>query len=337
MKNISRRDFIKLGGGGLLLGTALSAGILGCGSGKDGKTQGQNSAGTTIKLGYLPLTDHLTVISHARNKFNTLNLEPVKFSSWPELAEALKAGSVEAAFALTPISLTLRQKGVPIKGVLLGHRNGSVITVKVGNEINTVEDLKGKTIAIPNKFSTHNILLRKILSDRGIDAAKELKIIDMAPPEMVQALASGQINGFIVAEPFGGQAELQKVGKVLMLSKDIWADHICCVLNVREDIIAKNPEAVQELVDGLVDTGQFIEGNRQEAANLSTKYLGQKPEVILHVLTNPKDRVTYDQLLPTMDDLKATQDYMLKFAITDKAVDLAGYLDDSFARKAYKL
>ncbi|MDA8211297.1 MAG: ABC transporter substrate-binding protein [Clostridia bacterium] len=336
MKNISRRDFIKLGGGSILLGTAMSAGLVGCGAGNTEKT-GSHAGAPTIKLGYLPITDHLTVISHAKTKFQKLNLEPVKFSSWPELAEALKAGAVEAAFALTPISLTLRQKGVPIKGVLLGHRNGSVITVKVGNEINTVSDLKGKTIAIPSKFSTHNILLRKILSEKGIDAAKDLKIIDMAPPEMVQGLASQQINGFIVAEPFGGQAELQKVGKVLMLSKDIWPNHICCVLNVREDIIAKHPEAVQELVDSLVATGRFIEGNRQEAANLSNKYLGQKPEVILHVLTNPKDRVTYDNLLPTMDDLKATQDYMLKFGIAQKPVELAAYLDDSFARKAYKL
>ncbi len=335
MQNISRRDFIKLSGGGILLGTALSAGLVGCGSNDAGKAGGQG--GPTIKLGYLPITDHLTVISHSQTKFQKLNLEPVKFSSWPELAEALKAGKIEAAFALTPISLTLRQKGAPIKGVLLGHRNGSVITVKVGNEINTVADLKGKTIAIPSKFSTHNILLRKILSEKGIDANKDLKIVDMAPPEMVQALASQQIGGFIVAEPFGGQAELQKVGKVLMLSKDIWPNHICCVLNVQEDIIAKYPEAVQELVDGVVAAGKFIEGNRSQAAGLSTKYLGQKQEVIFHVLTNPKDRVTYDNLLPTMDDLKATQDYMLNFGIAQKPVELAAYLDDSFARKAYKL
>jgi NitT/TauT family transport system substrate-binding protein len=337
MKNISRRDFIKLTGGGLLLGSALTTGLVGCGSGDASKTAGQASGVPTLKLGYLPITDHLTVISHAQTKYQKLNLEPVKFSSWPELAEALKAGKIEAAFALTPISLTLKQKGVPIKGVLLGHRNGSAITVRVGNEINTIADLKGKTIAVPSKFSTHNILLRKILSEQGIDANKDLKIIDMAPPEMVQAIASQQIGGFIVAEPFGGQAELQKVGKVLMLSKDIWPNHICCMLNVREDIIAKNAEAVQELVDSIVAAGQFIEGNRPQAADLSTEYLGQKPEVILHVLTNPKDRVTYDNLLPTMEDLKATQDYMLKFGIAQQAVELSAYLDDSFARKAYKI
>lgn len=337
MKNFSRRDFIKLGGSSILFGAAVSLGLTGCGKGDAAKTGGSGGNGPRIKIGYLPITDHLTIISHSRTKFQKLNLEPVKFSGWPELSEALKAGSIEAAFALTPISLTLRQKGVPIKGVLLGHRNGSAITVKVGNEINTVEDLKGKTIAIPSKFSTHNILLRKILSEKGIDANKDLKIIDMAPPEMVQALASGQINGFIVAEPFGGQAELQKVGKVLILSKDIWPNHICCMLNVREDVITKNPEAVQELVNELVATGKFIEGNRSEAAGLSNKYLGQKPEVILHVLNNPKDRVTFDNLLPTTDDLKATQDYMLKFKISEQPVELAAYLDDSFARKAYKL
>src|ERR1035438_10430831 len=108
------------------------------------------------------------MLAAEREKFPQVLLEPVKFSSWPEISEALKAGAIDGAFLLTPIGLTLRQKGIPVKVVLLGHRNGSVITVKNSGEINRIEDLKGKTIAIPSPFSTHNILLRKVLTEKHI-------------------------------------------------------------------------------------------------------------------------------------------------------------------------
>lgn len=336
MQIISRRDFLRLGAGSLLWGAALSLGLSACASRQENGSSGAAPRGKTLRIGYLPITDHLTIIAHGRIKFAKAEWQPTKFASWPELAEALKAGAVEAAFALTPISLTLRQHGVPIKAVLLGHRNGSVLTVKAGEGIRSIGDLKGKRIAIPSKFSTHNILIRKILADRGIDAS-EVELFDMAPPEMVQALASGQIDGFIVAEPFGAQAELQGVGRVLILSKDIWPNHICCILNVREDLITNNREAVQELVNGLVETGQFIEANRSLAAQLSKDYLGQKPEVIEFVLNNPKDRVTFGNLLPTKEDFAATQRYMRLFGIEDNTVDLDAYIDDSFARAAYKV
>ncbi|MBT9171483.1 MAG: Bicarbonate transport ATP-binding protein CmpC [Actinobacteria bacterium] len=321
---LKRRDFLKAGV------VALAAGAIGT------NLLEAATKKTTIKLGYIPIVDHLTLIAHSRSQFNHADLQPVKFSSWPEMSEAMRAGALEAIFALTPISLRLKQGGVPMKAVLLGHRNGSVITVKTGDDIKKLEDLKGRTIAIPTRFSTHYILLKKILSDRGI-SIDQVKLVEMPPPETVQALSIGRIDAFIFAEPFGTQAEMQKVGKVLILTKDIWKDHICCILSMREDIIKNSPEAVQELVNNLVDTGRFIEKNPKEAAALSTKYLGQKPEVIEYVLTTPKDRVTYDNLMPTMDDFKAKQDYMLKFGITNKEVDLNDYVDMSFARKAYKI
>ncbi len=321
---MNRREFLKTTG--LALAAATAAPI--------SRFAWAGGAKVNLKIGYLPITDHLLMIAAEREQFKSVGLQPVKFSSWPEIAEALKAGAIDGAFLLTPISLTLRQKGVPVKVVLLGHRNGSAITVKNSGEINRIEDLKGKTIAIPSPFSTHNILLRKALAEKHIDPVKDLKIIDMAPPEMVNALATGRIQGYIVAEPFGVQAEAQKVGKILMLSKDIWHDHICCVLNLRESVIASHPEAVQELVSGFIRTAAFIEANPVQAAKGSIRILGQKPDIIEKVLTTPRDRLSFLNLVPHRADFAATQEYMVRFGIAKQKVDLAGYLDDRFARKA---
>lgn len=320
---MNRREFL-ITGGAALAATALSGPFFPAfATGKK----------LTVKIGYLPITDHLLMLAAEREKFANVMLEPVKFSSWPEITEALKAGKIDGAFLLTPMGLTLRQKGIPVKVVLLGHRNGSVITVKNSGEINRVEDLKGKTIAIPSRFSTHNILLRKLLTEKGIDPTHDLKIIDMAPPEMVAALATGRIHGYIVAEPFGAQAESQKVGKILTLSKDIWHDHICCVLNVQEKLAQQYPGELLELVSGFQRTANFIESNPALAAKGSVKILGQKAELVERVLTAPADRLSFRNLIPAKADFVATQDYMIKFGIAKDKVDIASYLDDRFARK----
>ena len=332
---MNRRDFIKKS---VFMAVGLAGGLSLAGCGTSGQTGANSTASKTkptIKVGYLPITDHLTMIAHGQTEFRQFVLEPVKFSGWAELAEALKGGAIQGAFALTPIGMSLRQKGVPVKAVFLGHRNGSVLTAKNVPELNRIEDLKGKTIAIPSKFSTHNILIQKLLTEKGINPNADVKFLDMSPPEMVNALSTGKIDAFIVAEPFGGQAEMQKVGKVLVLSKDIWHDHICCVLNIQEELIQKNPEAVEELVGGLAKAAKFIDGNPQEAAKLSLKYLGQKQEVIEHVLTNPKGRITFDNLVPDLKDFTATQDYLVQFGITKDKIDLAQYIDDRFAKKVF--
>ncbi len=284
-----------------------------------------------LRIGYLPITDHLLIIAAERESFARVQIQPLRFSSWPEIAEALKAGAIDGGYLLTPMGLTLRAMGAPIQAVMLGHRNGSVITVKRDAGIERIADLKGRTIAVPSPFSTHNILLRKVLADHQVDMST-VRIIDLAPPEMVNALASGRIDCYIVAEPFGVQAEALEVGKVLMLSKDIWQDHICCVLNLREAVINQHPEVVEEMLQGMARTARFVQAKPAAAAKGSVKLLGQRPEIIETVLTTPQGRITFNDLMPRQHDFSATQALMQQFGIARGAVDLEEYLNDRLLR-----
>src|SRR5580765_4614891 len=81
-------------------------------------------------VGFLPVTCHLTCpVTDFINK----SLEgdsffaPVRFSGFPELKEAYLAGYLPATFILAPMAIALREQGVPIKIVYLGHRDGSAV------------------------------------------------------------------------------------------------------------------------------------------------------------------------------------------------------------------
>lgn len=71
--------------------------------------------------------------------------------------DALNSGKVDGASMLIELAMKAKEQDIDLKVVALGHRDGNVVVVS--EDINKVEDLKGKNFAIPSKLSTHNILL----------------------------------------------------------------------------------------------------------------------------------------------------------------------------------
>lgn len=293
----------------------------------------------TLRIGYLPITHSmLPVVAHAQGKFTKANVEMVKFSSWTELAEALKAGKIDGGGSiLNTLAIKLVEQDVPLKSVLMAVRDGSVLIVK--NDIKDAKELKNKTIAIPSKFSPHYILLHRYLADNGLEIGKDVKTIELAPPDMVSALAGGSIDGYIVAEPFGAKAEDLKVGRVLVLSKDIEIPGSTsneCVIAIRSEFIEKYPDAVQDFVDQLILAGIYVHKNPQEAANLTVPYYGQKPEVIVRAINDPAGRTVYLDLYPRENEYEAFQKYMLDLGLIQKGINITEFVDERFAANTYK-
>lgn len=292
----------------------------------------------TLKIGYLPITHSmLPVVAHAQGKFTKVNVEMVKFSSWTELAEALKAGRIDGGGSiLNTLAIKLVDQGVPLKSVLMAVRDGSVLIVR--NDIRDVKELKNKTIAIPSKFSPHYILLHKYLADNGLELGKDVKTIELAPPDMISALASDSIDGYIVAEPFGAKAEDMKVGRVLVLSKDIEIPGSTsneCVIAIRSEFIEKYPDAVQDFVDQLILAGIYIHEAPAEAAKLTVPYYGQKPEIIVKAINDPQGRTVYLDLYPRKSEYEAFQNYMLKLGLIKNGINITEFVDERFAKKTY--
>ena len=89
----------------------------------------RGTGGAPFRVGFLPVTCHLTCpVTHFINQSTTGDgiFDPVRFSGWPELKETFLANDLEATFILAPMAIALREQGVPIKIVYLGHRALSV-------------------------------------------------------------------------------------------------------------------------------------------------------------------------------------------------------------------
>lgn len=280
----------------------------------------------TLKIGYLPITDHLLVIA---KDLKGSDFTPVKFSSWVDLSEALRSKSIDGAFILTPLALKLRSQGLDIKAILAAHRNGSALVIKKGvlqnKEIAQLKELK---IAIPSRFSTHYLLLANLLQQGGL-SAKDVRLIDMPPTEMIFALQSNSIDGFIVAEPFCVQAQTLAIADVFALSYEIINEHICCVLTFQNAVLSKRGGDVSRLLGDFLATADFINRNPKEASELSLKFLGQKPELLENLLIQDK-RIVYRNLKLQENDLERTLQDLKKYEVDTLEVEFNDFVDSNF-------
>src|ERR1043166_1603083 len=78
-----------------------------------------------LKVGYLPVTCHLTcpVTDFATRTSTTNRFESERFTDFPTVVESVKAGRLDATFMIAPLAMKLREQGVPVKIVYLGHRD----------------------------------------------------------------------------------------------------------------------------------------------------------------------------------------------------------------------
>ncbi|MFW8600590.1 ABC transporter substrate-binding protein [Desulfobacterota bacterium M19] len=299
-----------------------------------------------FKVAHLKITDHLILgitqdkLKKGVENFKYLNLRCKPMMSWQMVAGAIMNGSVDAAFILAPTAMDLYHSGLKAKLVLFSHKSGSVLIKNKKANIKTIDDFKGKVVLIPYQLSVHNMLLHKLCSESGIEpgAGKDVLLEVMAPGQMIEAMQfdeEGEIAGFIVAEPIASQSVAMGYGEEFSLSKDIWPEHPCCVLMVRDEMLEKHPDAVHEFTESLVKSGKFIGKSPTTAARIGAAFLNQQPEVIKRVLTEPPDRITTANLLPVLDDLGTIQDYMHdRMGIMQEKIDIEEFVNLQFAQAA---
>ncbi|NTI78442.1 ABC transporter substrate-binding protein [Rhizobium rhizogenes] len=288
----SRRDVVRLSA------LLTAAGALPHLTARKARAQGSDEP---VRIGYLPITDATPLlVAHGQGMFEAEGLQvekPVMFRGWSQIVEAFLAGQVNVVHLLSPITVWARYGSqTPAKVVAWNHTSGSGLTV--AQDINSVAQLGGRKIAIPYWYSIHNVVLQKLLRENRLKIASrsgavvgsdEVNLVIMSPSDMVPALASGQIAGYIVAEPFNASAEVNQVGKVLRFTGDVWKDHACCVVFMNEQDLIERPDWSQKVVNAMVKAQLWTRNNREETANLLSashplKYTPHSVEILKRVL-----------------------------------------------------
>jgi NitT/TauT family transport system substrate-binding protein len=321
-----------------MLATALPLGLASC----------AEKNPNALIVGGLPVTCNLTlpvacVAKAASNKAvpagaPRYEFQYNKYSGWPEIKESLMAGRIQAAYMLAPLVMDLADKGIPVKIVSLGHRSGAVIMVRTDSSNRTFKDLMGKRIAIPSRFAVDFLFLRKMLAQEDM-TVDQIEIIEMPPPDMPAALYANAVDAYCTGEPFGAAAQSAGYARPLRMTRDEWPNYICCVLTVREELIAQNAPLVQDLVNQVLGAGVWLDQqqeNRNKAVQIAAgrDYFNQDPNIIRFVMENPTDRVTYGDLRMIRAEFEELMQQSIEAGTIKHPIAYEKYVDETFAKNA---
>ncbi|NOQ34610.1 MAG: PhnD/SsuA/transferrin family substrate-binding protein [Methylococcaceae bacterium] len=286
----------------------------------------------TVYMGYMPVITNLAspLLDNASKDNDDIRFKALKFASFAEMAESLRNGKIEAAFIIAPLSIVLRQQGEDIKIVYIGNRHESTLVTRKDLNVRSLSDLAGSKIAVPMRYSGHNITLRKLIKERGLEG--QINVVEMNPPDMASALSGGVLDAYFVGEPFAAQTLYSGDSERLYYAEEIEEGFICNLMIVRNDLIKNEPETVQMLVRAAVRSGVWAQKNVEQAAKIAAKYWNQPLPLVNYALSQPKNRTVFNRYLPKQTEMQAMADDMLKEGMV-KNNDITGLVDDSFASK----
>ncbi len=307
-----------------------------------------------LTMAHIQITDHLT-LGVAKHLIETGKIQPKHFSlktvcmtSWNPVQEALENATVDGAFILAPIAMDLFAYDVPVKMVLLAHKNGSICVRKKAKIEQLAPFFKEKTFCIPHELSIHHMLSHMFMGEMGLVPAvagsKEGDFYyEVVPPvKMPEFLKMNpDASGFLVAEPIGTKAIAEGIAEQLFLSAELWQNHPCCIVTMRTEVIEQYGEAVEEFVRILVEAGEFIAKKTEAAAEIGVAFLdpsrslGLKVPILRNVLTEPQGIKT-DDLMPDLEALNEMQVYMHDKMNLGTVIDLNEFVKSEFAEAAYK-
>jgi NitT/TauT family transport system substrate-binding protein len=167
----------------------------------------------------------------------------------------------------------------------------------------------------------------------------DIEIVEMPPPDMPAALYAHAVDAYCTGEPFGAAAQRAGYARPLRMTRDEWRNYICCVLTVREELIATNRPLVQDLVNQVLGAGVWLDAeqtNRDKAVEIAAgrQFFNQDPNILRFVMENPTDRVTYGDLRMIRAEFEELMQLSIDAGTIKHPVAYETYMDESFARAA---
>ncbi|MBE9076036.1 ABC transporter substrate-binding protein [Romeria aff. gracilis LEGE 07310] len=296
----TRREFMR----NLAVGAALVT-LASCGGGDsvteevpDDPVSTEGLEKTELQIGFIPITCATPIIMSEPLGFYEkygFSAKVVKMPSWGAVRDSAIAGELDAYHMLAPMpiamTLGLGSTAFGVKLASIENINGQAITVaeRHKGKVNGPADFKGFTLGVPFPYSMHNLLLRYYLATGGLDPDVDVKIRPVPPPDSIAQMVAGDIDAYLMPDPFNQRAVYEGVGFIHMLTKELWPGHPCCAFAASEQWISENPNTFRALNKSIIEAAGYAQDpkNRPEiAAAISERaFLNQPVEVVEAVLT----------------------------------------------------
>jgi ABC-type nitrate/sulfonate/bicarbonate transport system substrate-binding protein len=290
---------------------------------------------------------HISISAHTfmqrkpeilKNLGKTYEVEWVRFAGSGDAMPALIAGKLDACLGTPfPLSTALFQAKVPVTIVhqLLsfgfdGHYDDAGI-VRADSGINQVADLKGKIVGVNAIGGTVDMGVRIIARKHGLNAEKDITVVEARPPQLPGMVRDGKIHAASVFQPFYEDAMAKGDVKVLWTTSEIYGGPTDYVFMVFENKFLKaSPKAVRDYVEDYLRAVSWALDNRAEAVRLYADHWKLPVPVVDSYLLSKKDYLVRRDGKVAAPAIQRIVDALATNGFIGERYDVAKYIDLSY-------
>ncbi|MEC1118207.1 aliphatic sulfonate ABC transporter substrate-binding protein [Bacillus safensis] len=258
----------------------------------------------------------------------------VEFQSGPPQFEGLAANQLDFTQVGNSPVIAGQAAGIDFKEIGLSQdglkANG--ILVNKNSEIQKVEDLKGKKIAVAKGSSGFDFLY-KVLDQAGL-SAKDVQIIQLQPDEAISAFENGSVDAWSIWEPFLSLETIKKGAKLLVNGEatDLYSPGFTLV---RTQFADQHPELVVKFLKVYDHAVKWQKSHPEEAVTLYARLKNLDKKVVTQVLNNtePLNKPISKKIIIAQQH---TADFQYKTKAIQRKIDVNQVVDNSFIEKMLK-
>lgn len=281
----------------------VALGLVACGN------KEANGPSKEVKIGYFPNIAHapaMVGIEHGLfdQSIEGLDIDTVNFSNGSLFMDALSTGQIDIGYVGPGPVINRYLQGGEVVLIANSSVGENALVLRNDIEYEGVKDLEGLLIATASTGCTHDLLLRKMLSEEGFAVEENggtVRRIPQQPATNLSMLQQKQIDGALVSEPWASLMEAEGVGRVVVDATELpWNGNVpATVVVVRKDFLENNPEAVEQFLKAHEESVDFLNNNRDEGIKIIGKQIKEitDQEISQEIIDNSLNRVFYTSQL----------------------------------------
>ncbi|HXZ02216.1 MAG TPA: NrtA/SsuA/CpmA family ABC transporter substrate-binding protein [Stellaceae bacterium] len=231
-----------------------------------------------IKVGTLKLIHAITPYFYEKFTPPGYKVEILPFESPTDGKNAVVTGSVDfGTYGLAAATLGAAA-GEPVVVIGASCNRGMAVVAGIGSGIAGIRDLSGKRVGIwPG--STQEVVILNRLADEGM-SIKDIQMIRLSFSDMAPALARGDIDAYVGAEPGPGISLANGTGKIVEYPYSTKVGSLNMVMTTRQAMVDRDPALIATFLKMHRAATEYAMAHRDEMVAMAVQKLGQTRESI---------------------------------------------------------
>lgn len=263
-----------------------------------------------------------------------IEFENIQWSSNDEVLSLITRGEIDVADGDPSSYIPGIYNGVPAKLVGNMWRYSGCYWLVAGNDVESIEDLKGKTIGTATAAGGMRLSVLKMLEKEGLKEEDVTLVANGVYQSAYATLTSGEVDATIIHNPYAALAESEGTGHILGRAWDYIPDYYTGTIIASDQIINDEPEKLQKFLTAYYKVHEEVKNEYfDEFVAWAAEQMNTSEEIMREAIEAEKD-VWFDYPVIPEDRIAATVEYLKTYGWLDENVSAEGTYTNEFAQKA---